>query len=581
VADEFDIVIRNGSVADGRGSPLEAADVAVKDGRIVEVGTVAGRGAEEIDATGFVVTPGFVDIHTHYDGQASWENTLKPSCWHGVTTVVMGNCGVGFAPVRAGDRDALIELMEGVEDIPGTALHEGIDWTWESFGEYLDTLGQRSFDIDVCAQLPHSPLRLYVMGERAVRLEPATLEDCIKMRALARDAMDAGAVGFSTSRSLAHKTVKGEVTPSYRADEAELMAIALGLKDAGRGVLQLVSDWHDQDAELEMMLRIVRKSGRPLSISVGQSHAFNQDWRKILATITDATAEGLEIRAQVAPRPIGMIFGLATTHTPLHTARSIRGIAGKSLAEKVAAMRDPEFRRSVLSEMENSPAPPAIFNPSRMFPIKGVPDYGKDPDNSIAAIAKREGRSANEVIYDLLLEQNGESLLFCAAMNYLDHNYDALAEMFAHPGTVLGLSDGGAHVGMIADGSFPTTALTYWGRDAASDKDSALVEAIRRQTSATAETVGLRDRGVVAPGMKADLNIIDVAALEVGPLRVSYDLPAGAMRLLQGASGYVATIVSGVVTYRDGMATGELPGRLVRGPQHAQAQAQDRVAAAH
>jgi N-acyl-D-aspartate/D-glutamate deacylase len=569
LAHEFDIVIRNGSVADGRGTPLEAADVAVKDGRIVEVGKIAGRGIEEIDATGYVVTPGFVDIHTHYDGQASWENTLKPSCWHGVTTVVMGNCGVGFAPVRAGDRDALIELMEGVEDIPGTALHEGIDWKWESFGEYLDILDKRSFDVDVCAQLPHSPLRLYVMGERAMRLEPAAPEDCARMRALAREAMEAGAVGFSTSRSLAHKTVKGEATPSYRADEAELMAIALGLKDAGRGVLQWVSDWHEQDAELELILRIVRTSGRPLSISVGQSHAFNQDWRKILATITDATAEGLEIRAQVAPRPIGMIFGLATTHTPLHTARSIRGLADKPLAEKVAVMRDPDFRRAVLSEMENSPAAPAIFNPSRMFPIEGVPDYGKDPDRSIAAIARREDRSANEVIYDLLLEQNGESLMFCAAMNYLDHNYDALAEMFAHPGTVLGLSDGGAHVGMIADGSFPTTALTYWGRDAARDKDAALVEAIRRQTSATAETVGLRDRGVIAPGMKADLNIIDVAALDVGPLRVSHDLPAGAMRLLQGAKGYVATIVSGVVTFRDGVATGELPGRLVRGPQHA------------
>jgi N-acyl-D-aspartate/D-glutamate deacylase len=571
MAYDFDIVIRNGSVADGRGTPLKAADVAVRDGRIVEVGKVSGHGAEEFDAKGYVVSPGFVDIHTHYDGQASWENTLKPSSWHGVTTVVMGNCGVGFAPVRAGDHDALIELMEGVEDIPGTALHEGIDWKWESFGEYLDVLAERTFDIDVCAQLPHGPLRLYVMGERAMRKEPATPEDSARMRALAREAMEAGAIGFSTSRSLAHKTVKGEVTPSYLADEAELMEIALGLKDAGCGVLQWVSDWHEQDAELEMILRIVRTTGRPLSISVGQSHAFTQDWRKILATITQATAEGLEIRAQVAPRPIGMIFGLATTRTPLHAARSIRGIADKPLAEKVAVMRNPDFRRAVLSEMDDSPAPPAIFAPSRMFPINGVPDYGQDPQASIAAIAKREGRPANEVIYDLLLELDGESLLFCAAMNYLDHNYDALEEMFTHPGTVLGLSDGGAHVGMIADGSFPTTALTYWGRDATRGKDGALVEAIRRQTSATAETVGLLDRGVIAPGMKADLNIIDVAALEVGPLRVSHDLPAGAMRLLQGARGYVATIVSGVVTYRNGSPTGELPGRLVRGPQQAEA----------
>jgi N-acyl-D-aspartate/D-glutamate deacylase len=564
MSDKFDLIVRGGTVCDGLGSSLRQADVAVKDGRIAVVGKVAGSGLEEIDARGMLVTPGFVDIHTHYDGQATWENTIKPSSWHGVTTVVMGNCGVGFAPVRPGDRDSLIELMEGVEDIPGSALHEGLRWNWESFGEYLDVLDQRTFDLDVCAQLPHAPLRLYVMGQRAVRHEAATIEDRAKMRELTRQAVEAGAFGFSTSRSVAHKSARGDVTWSYRAQEEELTAIALGLKDAGRGVLQWVSDWHDQDAELAMILRIARASGRPLSISVGQSHAFKQDWRKILATIAQARDEGLALTGQVAPRPVGMMLGLTISTNPFSHSETMSRIAARPLSAKIAAMRDPEFRRAVIAEAERNPIRQDLYGPSRVFPVYDTPDYGQDPQMSVAAIAGRTGRPVNEVMYDLLMEDGGKRLLFSAVMNYLDHNYEAIAEMLAHPNTVMGLGDGGAHVAAIVDGSFPTTALSYWGRDAAKDGDTALATMVRRQTSATAAAVGLRDRGAIARGMKPDINVIDLAALAVGPLRASPDLPGGATRLLQGAKGYVATIVSGTVTHRDGTPTGDLPGRLVR-----------------
>ena len=567
MASEFDLVIRNGNVADGRGAPLFKADVAVSGGRIVQVGKVSGRGAEEIDAEGLLVTPGFIDVHTHYDGQVTWESTIKPSSWHGVTTIVMGNCGVGFAPVKATDHDTLIELMEGIEDIPGTALHEGLTWNWESFKDYLDVLGRRRFDLDICAQLPHAPLRLYVMGDRATRHELATPEDCAKMRLLARQAVEAGAVGFSTSRSVSHKSISGEVTPSYGAHEDELTAIAMGLKDAGSGVLQWVSDWSDEHAELEMILRIARASGRPLSVSVSQSHVHRQFWREILKAITQAHAEGLPMTAQVAPRPIGMVLGLSTPHAPFYGSKEMAKIAGKPLAEKVATLRDPAFRAAVLADVAANPPPASLYTPTRMFRIQGAPDYGKNPDNSVAAIAKREGRSTDEVVYDLMLEDEGRALIFIAVVNYWDHNFDAIREMQSHPAAVLGLSDGGAHVGMIADGSFPTTALTDWGRDAPGDSEQALLDSIRRQTSAPAAAVGLKDRGVIAPGMKADLNIIDLDRLGVGPLQVSPDLPAGATRILQPSRGYVATFVAGVPTYREGAATGELPGRLVRGPQ--------------
>jgi N-acyl-D-aspartate/D-glutamate deacylase len=564
----FDLVIRNGTVADGRGSPLVEADVAVSGGRIAEVGRISERGAEEIDAKGLLVTPGFVDIHTHYDGQATWEDRLIPSSWHGVTTVVMGNCGVGFAPVRASDRETLIELMEGVEDIPGSALHEGLTWAWESFGEYLDALGARSFDADVCAQLPHAALRLYVMGERATRLEDATPEDIARMRVLARQAVEAGALGFSTSRSFNHKSIKGDLTPSYRAREEELVGIALGLADAGRGVVQWISDLPAKERafEHELILNVARASGRPLSVSVGQSHHQPEAWRETLAMITAGRAEGLPLLAQVAARPIGVNLGLTATSHPFLNCEAFKPLVGKPLAEQVAAMRDPDLRRRLVAEVSDGRAKRTA---SMMFPMGERPDYGRNPEGSLEAIARRQGRVPEDIAYDLLLEDEGRNLFFYAAVNYYDHDYAVLREMMTHPYTVTGLGDGGAHVGMICDASFQTSALALWTRGAPLGDDLDLADVIRRQTSATAAAVGLHDRGAIAPGLKADINLIDMDRLAAERPFIASDLPSGARRLLQKARGYVATIVSGVTTYREGEATGALPGRLVRGPQAA------------
>lgn len=566
MAKEFDLIIRNGNVADGLGSPLVEADVAISGGKIAVVGEVDGAAAEEIDATGLLVTPGFVDIHTHYDGQATWESRLAPSSSHGVTTVVMGNCGVGFAPVRAEDHQKLIELMEGVEDIPGTALHDGLTWDWETFGDYLDLLEQRSFDVDVCTQIPHAPLRLYVMGERAIRLEDATPEDSAKMRGLAREAIEAGALGFSTSRSVRHKSITGNLIPSYRATEDELTEIAMGLKEIGRGVLEWVSDYapEERDAEYGMILRLVEKSGRPMSVNIGQVYSNPEGWRRTLEMISQGRAAGLPLLGQAAPRPVGIILGLTSSNPPFEHCPSFRKIADEPLAKQVAALRDPALRQAILTEASSAPRE---YTASRLFPMSDRPDYASEPSNSVAAIAEREGRSADEVIYDLMLEDDGRNLLFHAMANYLDHNYDVLREMVHHPGTVLGLGDGGAHVGTISDASFTTTALTLWGRDWGNKDGSDLVDVIRRQTSATAAAVGLCDRGVIAPGMKADVNIIDLDELAVERPFIAYDLPSGAKRLLQHARGYKATIVSGIVTYRDGIAAGPLPGRLVRGAQ--------------
>jgi N-acyl-D-aspartate/D-glutamate deacylase len=566
----FDLIVRNGTVADGLGSPLVEADVGVVEGRIAQVGRIQARGAQEIDAKGLLVTPGFVDIHTHYDGQATWESRLVPSSWHGVTTVVMGNCGVGFAPVRASDHEALIELMEGVEDIPGTALHEGLSWAWESFADYLDTLGKRSYDVDVCAQIPHGPLRLYVMGERAIRLEEATPEDIALMRHLTRDAAEAGALGFSTSRSINHKSIKGDLTPSYRAGADELTGIALGLKDAGRGVLQWISDFPQAEraAEYALIRHVVRASGRPMSISVGQAHHQPEAWRETLAMVSEARAEGLSLLAQVAPRPIGVNLGLTASGHPFLQCPSFQPLVGKPLADQVAAMRDPELRRKLIAEVSDGRAQRTA---SRLFPVGVQPDYGRNAGGSLATIAEREGRSAEEVAYDLLLEDEGRNLLFYAAVNYADHDFQALREMATHPFTVLGLGDGGAHVAMISDASFQTSALELWVKGAPFGESLDLGDVIRRQTSATARAVGLDDRGVVAPGMKADLNVIDFDRLAAERPIIAYDLPSGAPRLLQHARGYVATVVSGAVTYREGVATDALPGRLVRGPQAAPA----------
>jgi len=570
MSEDFDLVIRNGTLADGRGGVLREADIAVAKGRIAAVGKVAGKGREEIDARGLLVTPGFVDIHTHYDGQATWDARMQPSSWHGVTTVVMGNCGVGFAPVRQADHGKLIELMEGVEDIPGAALHEGLRWNWESFGDYLDALAVRSFDVDVCAQLAHGPLRVYVMGERGARLEAATETDIAQMRALSAEAMRAGAIGFTTSRTLNHRTATGDPTPGLRATEAELMGIAMGMKDAGSGVIELISDFDTPDplTEFAMIRRLVAESGRPLSLSLAQAGPAD-GWRGLLGLIEAASRDGLAIRAQVAPRPIGVLLGLQGTLNPFSAHETFAAIKDKTLAEKVAIMRDPDFRARLLAESEarqSHPLARRVMAFEHIFPLGDPPNYEPPRETAIANIAAREGRPAQDVAYDMLLEDEGRAFLFMPFANYANFNLDCCGEMIAHPDCVMGLGDGGAHVGIISDGSFPTYLLTHWGRDRAHGKFD-LGYLVKRQTADTARAVGLMDRGIVAPGMKADINVIDFDRLSVDAPTMAFDLPAGGKRLLQGAQGYVATIVSGEIVYRDGTASGALPGKLVRGPQ--------------
>ena len=576
MSESHDLVVRGGTVADGTGSALYEADIAIEGGRITAIGRVTGSGRQEIDAKGLLVTPGFVDIHTHYDGQATWDSRLQPSSWHGVTTAVMGNCGVGFAPVRPADRNRLIELMEGVEDIPGVALHEGLAWNWDSFPDYLDALESRPRDMDLCAQLPHGALRVFVMGERAARLEPAAETDIAAMRRLTEAAMRAGAIGFSTSRTLNHRSVKGEPTPSLRAEEQELMGIALGMRDAGSGVIEMISDFDqpDQATEFAMIRRLAEQSGRPLSLSLAQAHRAPDGWRSLLQRIDAAAADGVEIRAQVAPRAIGLLLGLQASLNPFCTLPGYKAIAEQSLAARLAALRDPEFRRRLLAEAAEAigqrerglNATQRLLNFSMMFRLGDPVNYEPPQDEALANLAARQGVDPAALAYDMLLEDEGRQFLYVPFANYARYNLDACGEMIGAANTVMGLGDGGAHVGIIADASFPTYLLTHWGRDRPTGRFD-LATLVKRQSADTARAVGLLDRGVLAPGMKADLNVIDFDKLALDRPTMAFDLPAGGKRLLQKARGYRHTIVSGVETYRDGESTGPLPGRLVRGPQ--------------
>ena len=570
---DYDLVVRGGTVADGTGSGLRESDVAVKDGRIVAVGKVKAGGREEIEAKGLLVTPGFVDIHTHYDGQATWDSRLQPSSWHGVTTAVMGNCGVGFAPVKPTDRQRLIELMEGVEDIPGAALDEGLSWSWESFGQYLDALEARPRDMDLGAQLPHGALRVFVMGERAARLEEATPDEVAQMRALTAQAMCDGALGFSTSRTLNHRTVKGDPTPSLRASEAELLGIALGMKDAGRGVIEFISDFNtpNPESEFEMLDRLLVASGRPFSVSLAQRHTKPDGWRRLLGLVEGLTAKGHTAKAQVAPRPIGVLQGLQASRIPFSMCRSYKAIAHKTVAERLAIMRDPAFRARLLEESHEplrSDMAARLVDYDRMFPLGDPPDYEPPQETSLGARARREGRDPREVVYDYLIEGEGKNFIFAPFANYAAYNLDCCSEMMQSPHTLIGLGDGGAHVGLISDGSYPTYLLSHWGRDRKTGRLE-LSWLVKRHTLDNARAVGLNDRGKIAEGCKADLNVIDFDKLRVEAPVMKWDLPAGGKRLLQRATGYRATIVSGSVTYRDGEPTGALPGKLVRGPQAA------------
>jgi N-acyl-D-aspartate/D-glutamate deacylase len=566
-----ELIIRGGSVVDGTGEPARTADVAIDNGVITEVGRVVGGAARTIDADGLLVAPGFVDIHCHYDGQASWGERMIPSSWHGVTTVVAGNCGVGFAPVRPADHDRLIELMEGVEDIPGVVLQEGLAWNWQSFPEFMDSLDRRPFDVDVAVQVPHGALRLHVMGERGARRERATASDIEAMARIAREGIEAGALGFTTSRTLNHRTSKGELTPTLTAEADELVGIARVIGETGRGVLQGVSDFADVDAEFALFRRMAEESGRPLSFSLVQVRG--DTWRRQLELLAAANADGVAMTAQVAPRPVGLMLGLQCTLHPLLTNRVYREIAGLPLGERVAVMADPAFKERVLdadaSHNDGAKTGSRVIDAfDRMFELGDPPDYEPDAASSVAARAERAGRRALDFAYDVLLRDEGRSFLYLPFLNYADGNLDAVGEMLAHPNTVVGLGDGGAHLGTICDASFPTTLLALWARD----RDRGRLDlpfAIRRQTSATARVVGLLDRGVLAPGYRADVNVIDFEHLTARRPEIRHDLPAGGKRLVQSAEGYVATLVAGEITYENGGACGPLPGRLVRGPQPA------------
>ncbi|HEU0170913.1 MAG TPA: amidohydrolase family protein [Acidimicrobiales bacterium] len=563
---DHDLLIRGGLVVDGTGAPPRPADVAVSGGRISEVAE-PGRalGAREVlGADGMLVTPGFVDIHTHYDGQVTWDTSLAPSSWHGVTTVVMGNCGVGFAPVRPTDHATLIELMEGVEDIPGAALHEGVPFDWETFPEYLAAIERLDHDIDMAAQVPHGALRLYVMGERGARREPATAEEIGEMGRLVAEAVQAGALGFTTSRTLNHRTSTGDATPTLTAAEEELVGIAEAMGTTGAGVMELISDFPDGLAEFQRLRHMVERSGRPLTISLAQQGSSDA-YRGMLALLGAVAAEGLPMKAQVAARPIGALFGLQATFSPFERNPAYAEVADLPFDERLAALVDPAVRARILAA--ESPADAGRFDD--LYLLGDPPDYEQPPERSIGGRARSDGRPAAELAYDAMVADGGTGFLYFPFANYVDGDFEAIREMLLHPQTLVGLGDGGAHVGTICDGSNVTTMLTHWTRDRTRGERLELPWVVHALTRRNAEAVGLLDRGVVAPGYKADLNVIDLDNLTLHAPEMRFDLPAGGKRLLQRVDGYVATIVSGQVIARGGTPTGALPGRLVRGGQPA------------
>jgi N-acyl-D-aspartate/D-glutamate deacylase len=569
----LDLVIRGGTVVDGSGAEPFAADVGVAGGRIVSVGKAPGRGRDEIDAHGLLVTPGFVDIHTHYDGQVTWENRLVPSSSHGVTTVVMGNCGVGFAPCRPDRHDMLIRLMEGVEDIPNPVLVDGLPWKWETYPQYLDFVAARRFDMDVCGYLPHAAVRVYAMDERGAEREPATAADLEKMAGIVREAMAAGAMGVSTSRTFFHRSSDGKSTPSFEAAENELMALALALKDVGRGAMQMITDFDDVEATFALLRRLVERSGRPLSVSLleGGYGPMTLRWRELLDWAAAANEAGLPIKAQVLSRAIGVLLGHELTLNTFYTTETYAALSRLPLEEKLDELRKPEVRARILAEAVD-PDPTIVLGRlardfGQMFLLGDPPDYEQPFEQNIASRAQRLGVTPEELVYDLMMERGGRNMLYVTLCNYVHGSLDSSLEMMRHPGGVLGLGDAGAHCGTICDGSHPTFMLTHWVRDRTRGERLPLATAVKLLSRDGARAVGLLDRGLIAPGYKADLNLIDFARLRLHAPEVARDLPGGGRRLVQRAEGYAATLVGGTVVYRDGVATGELPGRLVRGPQ--------------
>jgi N-acyl-D-aspartate/D-glutamate deacylase len=561
-----DLVIRGGTVIDGTGGEPFLADVAVEAGKIVAVGVVSARGTEEIDARGKIVTPGFIDPHSHYDAQATWSSRITPSSWHGVTTTLIGNCGVGFAPCEPANQGLLVKLMEGVEDIPEPVLTEGLKWNWRGFPSFLDALEARPYDLDIATQVPHAAVRVHVMGQRGVDREPATAAEAHEMGWLVAEGIRAGALGFSTSRTINHKTKAGAHIPTLDADEAELATIADALP---AGWLQVISDFNDPAPEFAMLRRLVERSGRPMAITILQRDAKPEEWREITGWIAAANRSGAAMLGQVLTRPTGIILGFEISQNPFLGRPSYDAIAELPFAEKIAALRQPELRAKILAEdTRDDGLRRRVRRWDRMFPMSDPPNYEPSPDDSIAAHAARAGLDPAEFTYDLLLQNNGRTLLYRPLSNYTYGNLDTVHDMLAHDATIVGLGDGGAHVGILSDASALSTMLTHWTRDRAGPRFP-LSWAVKRITRDSALAIGLHDRGLVASGYKADLNVIDYDRLRVRAPEVVYDLPAGGRRLIQRADGYEATIVSGVVVNRNGEATGALPGRLVRGARAA------------
>lgn len=577
------IVVRNGTIVDGTGRDRFIGDLAVVDGVIAAVATagsdasvdhVVAPGTPEIDATGLVVTPGWVDIHTHYDGQVTWDDVLAPSAWHGVTTLVTGNCGVGFAPAAPDRHDWLIELMEGVEDIPGTALSEGMTWAWETFPEYLDSLASRRWTVDVGTQVPHGAVRAYVMGERGARNEPATPDDIERMRTIVHDAIAAGALGFSTSRTIAHRAMDGEPVPGTFAAEDELFGIGAALGDLDAGVFELApmgtagEDLVAPMREVDWMRRLSAEIGRPVTFAVVQVSAAPGLWRELLDACQDAVDDGADLWPQVAARGFGLLSGHHTTYSLFDVIPAYRELTARGLddAELAAALRDPAVRSSIVdAEPDAATARRLDEAYATTFLLGDPPDYEPTAERSVAGVARAEGRRPIEVAYDAMLAENGQGLLFVPILNYAEGSLAPIREMLLHPRSASGLADGGAHCGTICDASMPTFMLTHWVRDRTRGERLELEWVVKKQTHDTARLYGLGDRGTIEVGMLGDLNVIDLNHLTLSHPYVASDLPAGGRRILQRASGYVATIKSGEVTFVDGEDTGARPGVLLRG----------------
>lgn len=563
-----EVVIRGGTIVDGSGAPAQAGDLAIDGGRVTQAGGKAGPGIREIDAQGALVTPGWVDIHTHYDGQATWDPYLSPSTWHGVTTAIMGNCGVGFAPVKPDRREWLIKVMEGVEDIPGSVLSEGIQWDWETFPEYLDALDRRPKALDIGAQIPHSAVRAYVMGERAIHHDEASPEDLLAMRQVVREALVAGAVGFSTSRTFLHKYDERKYPPGTFATGEEISALGSVMGEVGHGVFQMTANHPAMEAEIPWLLQLARHNRLPVLFNLQQTDAAPDVWKQILNTLDQARDDGVPLLAGISGRPLGILFSWQSTLHPFIAHPSYQALQGLPFAEKLARLRDPETRRKIMNEQRgllDRRAETLFSSFHKIFRLGKEPDYEPLPEESVAAMAQRSGQAPLEMVYDLMLENDGQAILYYPSFNYSYENLDHLHQLMQHGNTVNSLSDGGAHCGYICDVSLPTFMLTHWTRDRRRGPLLPLEHVVRRQTHDTAMVYGLADRGMLRAGYKADVNIIDPEALRVHCPEMVFDLPGGGRRLVQRADGYLATLVNGVPIFEQGRATGSFPGKLLRG----------------